>query len=74
MRIDTFEIRKLPLMAQFSSFRDFIVRNFNNDGFADLILEVNDFCNLTHVVYSFRKNQFTTSGGNLWGVPLLLIF
>jgi hypothetical protein len=32
------------------------------------------FCNFTHVVLDFRKNQITTSGGNLRGVPLLLFF
>ena len=24
------------------------------------------FCNFTHVVFDFRKNQDTTSGGDLW--------
>jgi len=32
------------------------------------------FCNFTYVVFVFFKNQITTSGGNLWGVPLLLLF
>ena len=32
------------------------------------------FCNFTRVVVVFRKNQITTSGGNLRGVPLLLLF
>jgi hypothetical protein len=39
----TFEIRKLPVEAQFSPIRDIIVKDINKDGKQDLILAGNDY-------------------------------
>jgi hypothetical protein len=39
----TFEINKLPMMAQFSPVRDILVRDLNMDGKMDLVLAGNDY-------------------------------
>jgi enediyne biosynthesis protein E4 len=39
----TFEIKKLPMAAQFSPVRDILVRDFDNDGKFDLVLVGNDY-------------------------------
>jgi len=39
----TFEMRKLPVEAQFSKVRDIVVTDINNDGKKDLILAGNDY-------------------------------
>jgi hypothetical protein len=39
----TFEINKLPTVAQFSPVRDILVRDFNMDGKMDLVLVGNDY-------------------------------
>ena len=39
----TFEIKKLPIIAQVSPVRDILVRDFNLDGKMDLVLVGNDY-------------------------------
>ncbi len=39
----TFEIKKLPILSQVSPVRDILVRDFNLDGKADLVLVGNDY-------------------------------
>ncbi len=39
----TFEIKKLPMAAQFSPVRDILIRDFDNDGKIDLVLVGNDY-------------------------------
>ena len=39
----TFEINKLPILAQVSPVRDILVRDFNKDGKMDLVLAGNDY-------------------------------
>jgi hypothetical protein len=39
----TFEINKLPILAQVSPVRDILVRDFNKDGVMDLVMTGNDY-------------------------------